>query len=352
MIDDPNTTAPARPGEELDAVALAAFLRRQLPGLDGDVVVEQFPSGHSNLTYMVRIGTTECVLRRPPFGTQVRSAHDMGREYRVLSRLQAVYPPAPRPLVYCDDPSVIGAPFYLMERLRGLVIRKELPAALATDPGRCRELSRSLVDNLARLHSVDLEAAGLAGFGKPQGYVRRQIEGWSARWRDARTNDLPEMDRLAAWLAERMPPESGAALIHNDYKLDNVMLDPASLTTVTGVLDWEMATVGDPLMDLGTALSYWVEAADPPEFLASRLAPTAFPGFYTRREVIHRYAEVAGRDVPNPNYYLAYGLFKLAVILQQIFYRYAHGHTRDPRFAGFGDVVLALARQGDTIRSS
>jgi aminoglycoside phosphotransferase (APT) family kinase protein len=299
---------------------------------------------------MVRVGDTDYVLRRPPFGTQVKSAHDMGREYRVLSKLHAVFPQAPRPLLYCDDPAVLGAPFYLMQRLRGLVIRKELPAALAADPARCRELSRSLVDTLARLHSVDLAEAGLDGFGKPQGYVRRQIEGWTARWRDARTTDVEEMDQLAAWLAERMPTESGAALIHNDYKLDNVMVDPEGLTTVTGVLDWEMATVGDPLMDLGTALSYWVESTDPPEFLSSRLAPTASPGFYTRREVVERYAEATGRQVPHPEYYLAYGLFKLAVILQQIYHRYVHGHTRDHRFAGFGEVVLALARQGARIR--
>lgn len=323
------------------------YLRQNLPEAAGEVSVEQFPSGHSNLTYLIRVDGAEFVLRRPPFGTRVKGAHDMGREFRVLSKLHAVYPPAPKPLLYCEDPEVLGAPFYLMQRLRGMVVRRELVPPLAGAPDACRVLSRAMVDNLARLHAVDLDAAGLRDFGKPEGYVRRQIEGWTKRWQDARTDEVPEMESVGRWLAERMPAESDAAIIHNDYKLDNMLLDPEDPSRITGVLDWEMATIGDPLMDLGTALSYWAQADDPPEFLACAISPTASPGFFTRREVVERYGEVSGRVMGDPSYYYVYGLFKLAVILQQIYYRYVHGLTRDERFARFRVTVRELARQAE-----
>ena len=341
-----NPTAPPRPGEELDVARLSDFARSAMPDSTGPVVVEQFPSGHSNLTYLVRVGEAEFVLRRPPFGTTVKSAHDMGREFRVLSKLWAVYPPAPRPAAACDDPSVIGAPFYLMERRRGFVVRREAPPELTSSPDKCRELSRAMADNLARLHAIDWKAAGLDGFGKPDGYVRRQVEGWSRRWADAQTEALPAMDELAAWLARRMPPESGAAVIHNDYKLDNLLLDPADPARIEAVLDWEMATIGDPLMDLGTALAYWVEAGDPPEFQGSRMSPTTTAGFLTRAEFVDRYRQSSGRAVPDPAYYYVFGLFKLAVILQQIYYRYVKGATSDDRFVRFAETVRSLAAQG------
>ena len=337
--DQHNPTAPPREGEELDVARLEAWLGQ------GPVSCGQFPAGHSNLTYLISVAGKEYVLRRPPFGTRVKSAHDMGREYRVLSKLHSVYPPAPRPTVYCEDPAVIGAPFYLMERLPGIVIRKELPGPLAESPEQCRRLSLALVDNLAVLHGLDLNAAGLADFGRPEGYVRRQIEGWSQRWRDAQTEDVPAMNQAADWLAAEMPTESGAALIHNDYKLDNILLDPGNLDHITGLLDWEMATVGDPLMDLGTALSYWIEARDPAVFQQLRFSPTTAAGFITRGEFVERYVERGGRAPANPVYYYVYGLFKLAVILQQIYYRYAHGHTTDARFAPLGEVAKGLGRQ-------
>ncbi len=256
------------------------------------------------------------MLRRPPFATQVKSAHDMGREYRVLSQLHTVYRLAPRPTAYCEDPAVLGAPFYLMERLPGVVIRKNLPEALASSPESCRRLSLAKVDNLATLHRVDLGAAGLAAFGKPQGYVRRQIEAWSKRWTDAQTEDVPALNDAARWLAERMPDQSGVALIHNDYKLDNILVDPTDPARLTGLLDWEMGTAGDPLLDLGTALGYWIEAGDPPEFQPLRMSPTTAPGFITRRESLEQYSEKSRRAVADPVYYYVYGLFKLAVILQ------------------------------------
>jgi len=346
MPQDFNTTASVRPGEELDTVKLSAYLRHALPEIHGGLAVEQFPSGHSNLTYLVRIGDQEYVLRRPPFGTKVRTAHDMGREFRVLSKLHKVYAPAPRPILYCEDLEVMGAPFYLMTRLRGLVIRKHLPDFMVDRPDLGRDLSIAVIDNLATLHSLDLEAAGLADFGKPRGYVRRQIEGWSKRWADAQTVSIPDMEELGRWLSDRMPAESGAALIHNDYKLDNILLDPDDVTRITGVLDWEMATVGDPWMDLGTALSYWIGASDPVEFQTVRFSPTTQPGFLSRRQMLDRYQERTGWHVMDPVYYYVYGMFKLAVILQQIYYRYVHGLTKDDRFAGLGEVVRALARQG------
>ena len=339
LPDRQDPTAPPRPGEELDLARLEAWLAQ------GPVTCSQFPAGHSNLTYLIFVGGKEYVLRRPPFGTQVKSAHDMGREYRVLSKLHAIYPLAPRPTMYCEDAGVLGAPFYLMERLPGIVIRKQLPAALSSSPESCRRLSHALVDNLATLHGLDLEAAGLAGFGKPQGYVRRQIEGWSKRWIDAQTEDVAAMNEAATWLAGHLPTESGAALIHNDYKLDNVLVDPADPASLTGLLDWEMATVGDPLMDLGTALSYWIQSDDPEAFQQLRFSPTIAPGFISRREYVQRYEAKTGRPVANPVYYYAYGLFKLAVILQQIYYRYAHGLTRDERFASLGAVAKGLGRQ-------
>ena len=345
-MPDRDPTAPPRAGEELDLARLEAWLQQ------GPVTCQQFPSGHSNLTYLVRIAGQDLVLRRPPFGTQVKSAHDMGREYRVLSQLHRVYPLAPRPTVYCEDPAVLGAPFYLMERLPGVVIRKDLPPALAESPQSCRRLSLAMVDNLATLHGLDLEAAGLSGFGKPEGYVRRQIEGWTKRWIDAQTEDVAAMNETARWLASKMPAESGAALVHNDYKLDNILVDPADPARLTGLLDWEMATVGDPLMDLGTALSYWIEATDSAALQQLRMSPTIAPGFITRREYVERYAETSGRAVADPVYYYVYGLFKLAVILQQIYYRYAHGFTRDGRFAPLGEVAKGLGRQaGEAIAS-
>jgi aminoglycoside phosphotransferase (APT) family kinase protein len=347
MATDFNTAAPIRPGEELPAERLAAYLREHLPNSTGPLTIEQFPAGHSNLTYLLRIGDSEFVLRRPPFGNLVKSAHDMGREFRILSRLCTVHPPAPRPQLFCDDESVIGAPFYLMERRRGLILRKSLPAGMTIDPDLARRLSCALIDNLAVLHSIDYQAAGLADVGKPEGYVERQVTGWAKRYTQAQTADVPVMDRVARWLQENMPAESGTAVIHNDYKYDNVMLAADDPTRIVAVLDWEMATIGDPLMDLGTTLAYWVEAGDPPSLREAAFGPTALPGSLTRRELVERYREQTGRPVSNPLFYYSYGLFKLAVIVQQIYSRFAHGHTADPRFARIDRLVTVLAEQAE-----
>jgi aminoglycoside phosphotransferase (APT) family kinase protein len=336
-----------RAGEELDLEPLARYLRAKLPlSPSATITIEQFPSGHSNLTYLVHTDGQDFVLRRPPFGSKVKSAHDMGREYRVLSKLFAVYPLAPEPLIFCDDEGVIGAQFYVMRRVQGIILRRDLPPGLELSPERVRRLHENLLDNQVALHAVDFEAAGLGDLGRPAGYVERQVKGWTQRYFGSQTDEIPAVDQLAAWLSQKLPEESGAALIHNDYKLDNVVLDPADPTRIIGVLDWEMATLGDPLMDLGTSLSYWIEAGDADEFQVVRWGPTSLPGSMSRRELADRYREKSGRDVSNILYYYVFGLFKTAVVLQQIYYRYKHGFTTDERFAPLIHAVRVLANRG------
>jgi aminoglycoside phosphotransferase (APT) family kinase protein len=333
-IDSPKDV---RAGEEVDAERLAVFLREHVAELRDapSITIQQFPSGHSNLTYSVDAGERHYVLRRPPFGSKVKSAHDMGREYRVLSKLHPVYPLAPEPIVYCEDEGVIGAKFYLMRRLTGVIIRRQIPVELGLVPERLRRLDLALVDNFARIHAVDYAAAGLSDLGKPDGYVERQVNGWIKRYHDSQTDEVPMFDRIAVWLGENMPKTSTAALIHNDYKLDNVVLDADDPTKIIGVLDWEMATLGDPLMDLGTAISYWVEEGDSDEIKMMRYAPTTEPGSITRQEFLARYEEAAQRKVENALFYFVFGCMKNAAVIQQIYYRYKQGLTKDERFAMF-----------------
>jgi aminoglycoside phosphotransferase (APT) family kinase protein len=340
QIDQPG---PVREGEQLDASRLEPYLRQQLSAASGPLQIEQFPSGYSNLTYLVRLGDREMVLRRSPFGNAVKGAHDMAREYRILSRLCDVYPLAPRPYVFCDDETVLGTAFYVMERRQGVILRKSLPAGITLEPATCRSLSQSFIDNLARLHAIDFRAAGLGDLGRPEGFVQRQVQGWSQRYGQAQTEDHADMDRTSQWLAANMPPERGASLIHNDYKYDNLILDAHDLTRVVAVLDWEMTTLGDPLMDVGCTLAYWVNADDAPRLQQTAFGPTNLPGSMTRRELVLRYAQISERDVPDMLFYYVYGLFKLAVIVQQIHARYVRGHTRDARFERLNEVVAALA---------
>src|SRR4051812_6124744 len=268
-----------RKGEELDSARLSSYLREHLPEFEGTLTIEQFPAGFSNLTYLLRIGEKELVLRRPPIGARVKTAHDMSREYRILSHLYPVYQKVPRPLLFCEDEAIIGAPFYLMERIKGIILRAQPPQGLTLTPEEMQRLSKSFVENLAEIHEVDYKAAGLGEMGQPHGYVSRQIEGWTKRYTDARTDDVPTIERLAAWLTEHTPPDSKvSALIHNDYKYDNIVLAPDDLSKIIAVLDWEMATVGDPLMDLGTTLGYWVDADDPEEWQAYGFGLTVLPG--------------------------------------------------------------------------
>jgi len=337
-------TAAVRSGEEVDSVRLAGYLRQMFPELEGDLVIEQFPQGYSNLTYLLRFENRQLVLRRPPFGSRIKSAHDMGREFKILSQLRGVYSKIPLPLLYNDDESLLGAPFYIMTRLDGVILRAEMPEEMIPDPALMAQIAATFVDNLVDLHAIDYQKAGLGDVGRPEGYVGRQISGWSKRYQNARSDNIQEMEEVMAWLAANQPLESGAALIHNDYKYDNLVLDPADWSRIVGVLDWEMATIGDPLMDLGSSLGYWVEAGDPAEIRALRLSPTDLPGNPSRSELVERYARQSGRDVDDIVFYYVYGLFKLAVIVQQIYSRFLQGHSQDPRFAGLNHAVRACGR--------
>jgi aminoglycoside phosphotransferase (APT) family kinase protein len=332
-----------RAGEELDLARLSAYLSQHFDG-PGLVTVEQFPSGYSNLTYRVTWGGRELVLRRPPFGSQVKSAHDMGREYRVLSKLHEAYKVSPMVILYCDDLSVLDAPFYLMEPIHGIILRRELPPGLRLSPAMARQLSEAFLDNLIRLHSLDYGQIGLGDLGKPQGYLERQVKGWIDRYHNSATHDLPEVERISDWLAHHMPASSDTTLIHNDYKYDNVVLDSKDITKIVGVLDWEMCTLGDPLCDLGTTLAYWTDPSDPDGLQQICSAPTTIPGTLTRAQLAQHYAAATGRGIADMVFYLTFARFKVAVIVQQIYYRYARGLTRDERFAAMPDRVAVLMR--------
>jgi aminoglycoside phosphotransferase (APT) family kinase protein len=341
LLDHP---AAIRSGEELDLAKLEPYLRRHFPAAAGELQVRQFPSGHSNLTYSVHLGTTELVLRRPPFGSKVKSAHDMSREFRVLSKLRSVYSPAPEALFYCDEPGIIGAPFYVMQPIRGIILRGKLPAGLDFSAEKARALSESFVENLIRLHRVDYVAAGLADLGKPEGYLERQVRGWTERYYGSKTHDYPEVEKISSWMHEHLPQTNAVSLIHNDYKYDNVVLDAGDITKIVGVLDWEMCTIGDPLTDLGTALAYWVDATDPKEVQENQWGPTTEPGSFTRGEIVHYYAAKTGCDASPIAFYVAFARFKLAVIVQQIYYRYQQGLTKDERFASMPEKIAMLLR--------
>jgi len=343
MVASCDRAVAVRAGEELDLARLSAYLCRHFDS-PGPVTVEQFPSGHSNLTYRVTWGGRELVLRRPPFGSQVKSAHDMGREYRVLSKLHETYPVAPKAILYCDDPSVLDGPFYLMEPIRGVILRRQLPPGLLLSPAVARQLSEAFLDNLVRLHSLDYDKIGLGDLGKPQGYLERQVKGWIDRYHKSATHDLPEVARISAWLSQHTPASSDVALIHNDYKYDNVVLDSNEITKIVGVLDWEMCTLGDPLSDLGTTLAYWTDPDDPDEVQEICSAPTLIPGTLTRAQLAQRYARATGRGIDDMAFYLTFARFKVAVIVQQIYYRYARGLTHDERFATMPHQIAVLMR--------
>lgn len=337
-----------RAGEELDRLKLSSYLHEHLSNFGGQgIVVEQFPSGFSNLTYLIRIGDEEFVLRRPPAGAQVKSGHDMGREFRVLSHLRSAYEKVPRAILYCDDESVIGAPFYLMERVKGIIIRSRVPKGFELDRGLVGRITTAFVENLSEIHAVDYQACGLGDLGQPVGYVQRQVDGWANRYLAARTDAVPPMERAAVWLTDNQPGESGAALIHNDYKFDNVVLDPQDPSRIVAVLDWEMATIGDPLMDFGTALGYWIDEDDPIEWRNPSMGLTRLPGQISRREMAELYTRASSRDLSQMVFYYVFALFKTGVIVQQIYKRYRLGFTQDERFAGLNVVVRACGQMAE-----
>jgi aminoglycoside phosphotransferase (APT) family kinase protein len=343
----PSETIVTRAGEEVALDALRDFLRGRLDTA-GDLAIEQFPNGHSNLTYLLRAGGREYVLRRPPLGPVAPKAHDMVREYHVLRAVHPHYPQAPEAFVVCEDPAILGAPFFVMERRRGIVLREEIPAPIAANPSHPELISEAFLDALVKLHAIDVTRPEISALGRPQGYVERQLRGWADRWERAKTEELPEMDHVIRWLGVRIPTPLAPSLVHNDYKLDNIMLAPDNSHhnpgRVEAVLDWEMATLGDPLSDLGLTLCYWVWATPPEVRVAGIPALTAAPGWHTRDRMVARYAELTGRDVAAIGYYEVLGVFKLAIIIQQIYSRFHRGQTRDERFRTFGERANALTR--------
>jgi len=347
MNDAIDRPTEVRRGEDLDIARLGPYLREVLK-LEGELEVLQYPSGRSNLTYMLRLCDDIVVLRRPPFGSKPKTGHDMKREHDVLTALHGTCRYCPRPLLYCEDEAIIGSPFYVMERIEGIIVRRNFPTELGFSPGDIRSVFDRVVGVHAEIHAIDVHEVGLADFGKPQGYVERQVSGWSRRYRRARTPNVPDCENIMAWLESNRPPDSGrGCIIHNDFRLDNVVLDPENPLDVVGVLDWEMATLGDPLMDLGASLAYWVEKTDPQAFQDIRMMPTNVDGAPTRAEVIARYQRVSGLEFDDFSFYSCYGLFRLAGIVQQIYYRFHHGQTEDPRFKEMHLGVTILARAAE-----
>lgn len=334
-----------RSGEELDLAKIDPFLRDSIPHLKGEMTVRQFPGGHSNLTYLISFKNRKMVLRRPPFGAKAKSAHDMGREYRILKALKPFFPYCPEPLAYSEDTDIMGCPFYVMEHIQGIILRRNLPKGMVLTPAQVERLFQKTVETHYALHRLDYRKIGLEGFGRPEGYIRRQVEGWSSRYRSARTPDAPDFESVMAWLNAKQPEDSSyPSIIHNDFKLDNIVLDSCDPLNIIGVLDWEMATIGDPLMDIGCSLGYWVEPGDPPQMQAMKTLPTHLEGALTRKQVVAYYSRLSGRFVDNYEFYYGFGLFRLAVIAQQIYYRFYHGQTRDPRFQSLITAVSILEK--------
>ena len=348
-FDDPELIVP-RADEQLPLDRLEPWLREHLEGAEGPLALAQFRGGRANLTYLLRFGgdggAREFVLRRPPLGPVAPGAHDMAREHRVLSRLWRVFPLAPRCFLYCDDDALIGAPFQVMERRRGQLIRREMPAPYAADPACLTGIADMLIDALVALHRVDRAAAGLTDLGRPDGFVGRQVEGWAKRWYAAAHERNPDMDRLVGWLRDNLPRSREVALLHNDYKLDNVLLDAADPTRAVAILDWDMCTSGDPLMDLGYLLNQWVEPGDPRDWIAMTSLPSHTPGFPGRAHAVARYAAATGIDVSRVDWYHAFAAMKFAAVVQQIFIRFHRGQTLDSRFAQYDRRARVYIHKG------
>ncbi|TVQ27335.1 MAG: phosphotransferase family protein [Wenzhouxiangella sp.] len=339
LLDQPRDL---REEDRFEIAAVDAWLKARIEGLEGTPEVAQFSKGASNLTYRLRYPGRDLILRRPPPGTKARSAHNMVREHDIQKALKAVYPYVPEMLALCNDDAVMGCDFYVMERLEGIILRANLPPGLSFDKEQAATLCRSAIDRLIELHSVDIDAAGLQGLGKGEGYNRRQIEGWSERYRRARTWNVLPGRYVMDWLADHIPDEVAIRVIHGDYRFDNLVLDADDPMRIIGVLDWELATLGDPLMDLGNSMAYWVQADDDRYFRGFRRQPTHIPGMMNRAEVVEYYCDRMGLKPDNWAFYEVYGLFRLAVIAQQIYYRYHHRQNRNPAFKQFWIAVNYL----------
>ncbi|MBI5310427.1 MAG: phosphotransferase family protein [Actinobacteria bacterium] len=324
-----------RAEDSIDVAAVDAWLKQRVDGLEGAPNVKQFPGGASNLTYQLSYPGRDLILRRPPFGHLPKSGHDMRREFTVQSKLAPVFPYVPKMVAFCDDRAVMDVDFYVMDRIRGIILRSELPKGMTLDEAGARALSTSFIERLVDLHAVDPQTAGLADLGRGEGYVERQIAGWTKRYGAARTWNTPSFKKVVKWLEANMPADSGSCIIHNDWRLDNVVLDPDDPQKIIGVLDWEMATIGDPLMDLGSMMAYWVEAGDDRIGQMFRRQPTHLPGMLTRAEVVEHYCASSGRQAGDIRFYEVYGLFRLAGIIQQIYKRYHEKETTNPAFKRF-----------------
>ena len=335
-------TITVRADERFNEEKLAEYLNGTLPGATQPPLVRQFGGGAANLTYLLDYGTHQYVLRRPPLGPVAKSAHDMAREYKVLSVLYQAFPYAPRAYLYCDDPSIIGADFFVMERHQGTVVRQSMPPEFAEIPDAPRRMSAALVEALAEFHAVDYQAIGLGELGEPDGFITRQIEGWYRRWHAAKTEEVTDMESVYLWLKSHQPRTTAYSIVHNDFKLDNVMFDASDPGKVVAVFDWDMCTLGDPLNDLGALLSYWSEPSDPPYSQGMAMMPTD-AGFMTRQELVERYALKSGRSIHDIHFYHALGLFRVTVIIAQIYVRYYRGHTQDQRFEAFGKMIPLMA---------
>jgi aminoglycoside phosphotransferase (APT) family kinase protein len=325
-----------------DTVSLNQYIRRHIPEIGEVISVTQFTGGYSNLTYCLQTGKNEYVLRMPPAGANIKSAHDMGREFHVLSLLKPHYAKVPQPLIYCESAEALGSPFYIMEKITGTILRATNAPKMNISAETFLMLSAALVDNLVNLHSLDIKTTGLEQLGKPDGYVQRQVEGWVKRYYAAETDKISSIDAVAEWIQKKLPPQQQATLLHNDYKYDNVIFAD-DLSQITGVLDWEMSTIGDPLMDIGASLAYWFEEGEGDVFKNYNL--TWLPGNFTRKEFIGRYAEKSGRDLSGILFYYVFGLFKNAVIAQQIYHRWKQGHSKDARFGGLLPMIELLGKK-------
>jgi aminoglycoside phosphotransferase (APT) family kinase protein len=353
MIPDESVqgdTISVRADEKFGEKKLAEYLKDKLEGGNAPLTVRQFWGGAANLTYLLEFAGKEYVLRRPPLGPVAKSSHDMGREYRVLSVLHKAYPYAPRAFLYCDDPAVIGSPFFVMERKKGFVIRRSFPSGYDHSIEFGQRISEAMVDRLADLHTVDYEALGLGEFGHPEGFIHRQIEGWYRRWNKAKTEEVSEMDTIYQWLNDNTPETSRFSLVHNDYKLDNLMLNQKDPRKIEAIFDWDMCTLGDPLSDLGSLLTYWSDPTDPPYLQVLATMPTGKDlGFLTRAQLVNRYTEKSGFSVDNITFYHTLGLFRLSVIIAQIYIRFVKGQTKDQRFESLGTIVPYVAKAAEDV---
>jgi len=342
-----SNTVPLKEEEHINIDLLNQYLSQHAPETGTIIEIGRFTGGYSNLTYLLQTEHKEYVLRKPPAGANIKSAHDMGREFKVLSLLKPHYVKVPTPIVYCETTEIIGSPFYVMEKLPGIILRAGNAPKMNIPPETLCKLSESLVDNLVALHALDVETTGLAQLGKPGGYVQRQVEGWIKRYYAAETDKISSMDAVAEWLKQYLPKEQAPAFLHNDYKHDNLLVNPDNLSEIIGVLDWEMSTVGDPLMDLGATLAYWFEEGEGDVFKFYNL--TWLPGNYTRKQIVERYAEKSGRDLSDINFYYVFGLFKNAVIAQQIYHRWKQGLSSDARFGALLPMIKLLGGRAEAV---